>query len=91
MLQSYKAVLKGNQLEWMDEKKVSMNNQPVLVYVTLLKEEPISQALKLPGKSAVDILEEIAGLNGAVSKMTDPVKWQREMRQEQTDPFMEVE
>ncbi|MDM8558482.1 hypothetical protein [Candidatus Parabeggiatoa sp. HSG14] len=91
MLQSYKAVLKSNQLEWIDDGKISVNNQPILVYVTLLKEEPIPQQLKLPGQSAIDILEEIAGLNGAVSKITDPVKWQREMRQDRTDPFMEVE
>lgn len=39
MLQSYKAVLKDNQLLWVDDKKFSANNQPILVYVTLLKEE----------------------------------------------------
>jgi len=89
MLQSYKAVLKGKQLEWIDD--VSANNQPILVYVTLLKEEPIPQQLKLPGQPAIDILEEIAGLNGAVSKIADPVTWQRDMRQDRTDPFMEIE
>jgi len=66
MLQSYKAVLKGKQLEWVDD--VSANNQPILVYMTLLKEEPIPQQLKLPEQAAVDRLEEIADLNGAVSK-----------------------
>jgi hypothetical protein len=66
MLQSYKAVLKGKQLEWVDD--VSANNQPILVYVTLLKEEPIPQQLKLPEQAAVDRLEEIADLNDVVSK-----------------------
>jgi hypothetical protein len=68
MLQSYKAVLKGNQLEWIDDKKVSANNQPILVYVTLLKEEPIPQQLKLPEQPAV---EEIASLKGAVFEPDD--------------------
>lgn len=68
MLQSYKAVLKGNQLEWIDDRKVSTNKQPILVYVTLLKEESIPQQLKLPRQSAIDILEEITGLDSVESK-----------------------
>jgi hypothetical protein len=68
MLQSYKAVLKGNQLEWIDERKVSASNQPILVYVTLLKEEPPNQQPKLPRQPTVNILEEIADLDGAESQ-----------------------
>jgi len=60
MLQSYKAVLKGKQLEWLDD--VSANNQPILVYVTLLKEEPI------PLPQQLELSEQAADLNGAVSK-----------------------
>ncbi|RKZ53505.1 MAG: hypothetical protein DRR16_06285 [Candidatus Parabeggiatoa sp. nov. 3] len=86
MLQSYKAVLKGQQLEWIDDRKVSANNQPFLVYVTLLKEEPIPQQLKLPGQPAIDRLEEIVDLNGAVSKIV-PLKWQQEMPQERIEPI----
>ncbi|EDN69589.1 conserved hypothetical protein [Beggiatoa sp. PS] len=88
MLQTYKAVLKDNHLEWLDEKNVSVSSQPILVHVTLLEDEPIPKPT-FPSQSAVDILEEIACLNGAVSKITDPVAWQREIRQDRPLPFRE--
>jgi len=90
MLQTYKAVLKDNHLEWLDEKNVSVGSQPILVYVTLLEDEPIPKPT-FPSQQAVDILEEIACIDGAVSKIADPVAWQREMRQDRPLPFREGE
>jgi hypothetical protein len=86
MLQTYKAVLKDNHLEWLDEKNVSIGNQPILVHVTLLEDEPIPKP-NFPSQSAVDILQAIADNGGP--NIDDPVAWQREMRQDRPLPFRE--
>jgi hypothetical protein len=43
MLQTFKANLKGNQLEWLDDQPISMFEKPRSVYVVLLEESQDSQ------------------------------------------------
>ena len=86
MLQTYKAVLTDNHLEWLDEKNVSVSSQPILVYVTLLEDEPIPKPT-FPSQQTVDILQAIADNGGP--NIDDPVAWQREMRQDRPLPFRE--
>ncbi len=78
MLTTYKAVLKNNQLEWLDEIPAHLNHVTVSVHVTLLEELPVKKP-ELPGKKMVDILQKIANNGGP--GIDDPVAWQREMRQ----------
>jgi hypothetical protein len=44
MLQTFKANLKGNQLEWLDDQPTSMFDKPRPVYVVLLEESQIDQS-----------------------------------------------
>lgn len=86
MLRTYKAILKDNHLEWIDEKNVFMGNQPILVYVTLLEDESIPKPT-FSSQAAVDALQAIADNGGP--GIDDPAAWQREMRQERALPFRE--
>ena len=43
MLQAFKANLKGNQLEWLDEKPISNVDKPKSVYVIFLEESEIDK------------------------------------------------
>ena len=52
MLQTYKATLNGNQLEWNGEvPDVIQNHQPVSVIVTILDEEQTASSLRPYGLS----------------------------------------
>jgi hypothetical protein len=44
MLQTFKANLKGNQLEWLDDQPISMFEKPRSVYVVLLEESQADQS-----------------------------------------------
>lgn len=44
MLQTFKANLKGNQLEWLDDQPISMFDKPRQVYVVLLEESQVDQS-----------------------------------------------
>lgn len=53
MLQTYKATLNGNQLEWNDEIPEELKKQEaVSVIVTILDEETVEQSLRPFGLSA---------------------------------------
>lgn len=80
MRTSYKAVLRGNQLEWSDEAPHSLpKDQPVRVSVTIL-ESSASQ-----GQRMAEALAELARLN-AMADVTDPAAWERQQRQDRTLP-----
>ncbi len=80
MLQTIEAVIDtGGQIRFLEPVSITKTKRAL---VTFLNEEP-----ELPGQRMVDILEEIAHLNGAVSKIDDPVQWQRDVRQDHPLPF----
>lgn len=77
MLTTYKAILRGNTLEWEEESPITPDdNNPIPVHVTVLTSTP-----KANGKELATILEELAALN-AFPEIADPKAWQRETRQE---------
>lgn len=86
MLQAYKAVIRGNQIEWQDETPAALtSNQAVPVIVTFLEEPtPAPQPNDIGAKMAA-ILEELAQLGG-VTSIDDPLAWEREMRTSDTLP-----
>ncbi len=43
MLQTFKANLKGNKLEWLDDQPISMFDKPRSVYVVLLEESQVDK------------------------------------------------
>ena len=91
MLQTFEAKLTGNQLEWIDEipELIDKTNQPISVYVTFREAKPIEESDALRKKQRIaEALEKLAAMD-AVADITDPVAWQREVRQDRPLPFRE--
>jgi mannitol-specific phosphotransferase system IIBC component len=63
MLQTFKANLKGNQLEWLDEQPVSINDKPKTVYVVVVEEPLENQSMN---KTTLAALQEIDNGGGQV-------------------------
>ena len=68
MLQTFKAVLDGNKIQWLDDIPASLTHKPTPVYVILLEPElEISEA----NKTTLTALKEIESGNGEVFKTVD--------------------
>lgn len=77
MLITYKAILRGNQLEWTESVPEHLE-KAVAVHVTIL-DEPVAPAQVSQGQRMAAALEQLAAMN-ALAEITDPVAWEREMR-----------
>jgi hypothetical protein len=82
MLQTFKAVLKGNSIEWIDEVP-ELGDESIQVQITVL-EEPKSLDTATRGKKMAEVLERLSK-NRAFSDV-DPVAWQREVREDRSIP-----
>jgi hypothetical protein len=86
MLSTYKAVLKGDVLEWSDEAPdLAVAEQPVPVHVTILDESLLQSQRTAHGRQMAAALERLAARNG-VPSIPDPIAWQRETRHERGLP-----
>jgi hypothetical protein len=84
MVRTYKALLRGNSLEWIGEAPERSEDYPITVEVTVLEESQAAEA-RSRGDEMAAILEKLAE-SGAVSEITDPVAWQRDLRQDRLLP-----
>lgn len=84
MERTYRAVLTGGRIEWIDPPPTS--DQPTPVHVTVVGD---SKSHKARGMEMAKALEELAGLGG-VKSIPDPVEWQRSMRDERPLPGREI-
>jgi hypothetical protein len=81
---TYRAVLRGNQVEWIDAPPYP--DGPTQVEITLLKPEPESEEVRRAQRQlAVEALMELAAAGG-ISSIPDPAAWQREIRQDRPLP-----
>ena len=83
MQRIFEAILKGNLLEWANEVP-RQGDRPVRVYVTL-QEEPSTLSAEFRRQKIVEILEKIAA-NNVFAEISDPVEWQRDLRQDRPLP-----
>lgn len=83
MQRIFEAILKGNLLEWANEVP-RQGDVPIRVYVTL-QEERSTLSAELRRQRIVEILEKIAASN-VFADISDPVEWQRELRQDRPLP-----
>lgn len=84
MLRTFRAVLKGNLLEWQEEVNDWLqDNRTVQVLVTLLDEEPIAVTQRRGRQMAV-VLEKLA--QARAFSGVDPLVWQREIRRDRELP-----
>lgn len=88
MLQTYKATLRGNILEWNEEMPEQNKDIAVEVYVTVLSNGQASSDKTSQGRRMADALEKLAS-NNSLAGITDPVAWQREQREERPLPDRE--
>ena len=80
----YRALLHGDRLEWLGEAPESQTDAPLRVDVTVVEQVPVSEA-HARGPAMAALLEKLAARN-TFSAITDPVRWQRELRQERVLP-----
>ena len=85
MLRTYKAILHGDQVEWLEQPPEK--SEPVQVHITVL-EEPTAEPTRERGRVMAEALAALAQ-RGAFAEITDPVAWQREIRAERVLPDRE--
>lgn len=88
MLATYKAILRGNQLEWHEQMPPqSAHQQPVTVYVTLLNEPIIAPEKAVQGAQMAAALTALANERPSLPQtIADPLTWEREQRQDRSLP-----
>ena len=85
MHQTYKAILRGNHLEWSGEAPGQLESeQPLEVHVTILNESPADKSAS-QGRKMAEALERLAATD-ALAEIADPSEWQREQREERSLP-----
>jgi hypothetical protein len=85
VLRTYKAILRDNQVEWLEQPPEKAD--AVEVYITVL-EEPGLESPPKRGRLMAETLAELAR-RGTFAEITDPVAWQRELRSERVLPDRE--
>ncbi len=83
----YRALLHGDRLEWLGEAPESGTDSPLSVQVTIVEQEPLSEE-QARGQAMAALLEKLAD-RGTFSDLIDPVRWQRELRQDRVLPGRE--
>jgi hypothetical protein len=86
MSQSYRAILTGNWVEWIDPPPVS--DGPMLVEITIVHPETEVER-RARGQRAAQALREVAEAGGGLASIKDPVAWQREIRRDRPLPGRE--
>jgi hypothetical protein len=90
MLNTYKAILRGNHLEWDGDAPDHLTQKDaVMVYVTILGEPVVPSVVTEQGQRMAAALEQLAVIN-ALPDLTDPVAWEREVRQDRPLPGRET-
>ena len=84
-MRTYTALLRGDRLEWLGEAPEPQTDAPLRVYVTIV--EPVAEE-PARGPAMAALLEKLAA-RGTFAAIPDPVKWQRELRQDRALPGRE--
>jgi hypothetical protein len=86
MLTTYKAILRGDRLEWSDEVPVSAaNDTPITVHVTILDDTNMLAQKRLRGQHMADILAQLASKR-TLNSINDPATWERDVRSDRSLP-----
>jgi hypothetical protein len=85
MIRTYKAILHGDHVEWIDKRPEQ--TQPVPVHITPLEDIPPGPGRER-GRAMAEALAALAS-RGTFAAITDPVAWQRELRHERSLPARE--
>ena len=83
-MRMYRALLHGDRLEWLEEAPESQPDMPLRVHVTVVEQERPAE-VHARGHAMAAILEQLAERR-TFAAITDPVRWQRELRQDRVLP-----
>jgi hypothetical protein len=83
MSHTYRAILRGDRIEWIDPPPEQ--TQAVEVHVVMLASKAGRKASLERGQAMAQALETLAQ-RGTFATIEDPVAWQRERRQERVLP-----
>ena len=88
---TYRATLRGNQLEWSNGRPQTLpEERPIPVQVTILQEKLLARASDSDsGQRMANALEKIARLS-TFPQDVDPLDWEREQRQDRPLPDREA-
>jgi hypothetical protein len=90
MLNTYKAILRGNKLEWNEDVPNHLaSEKAVMVYVTILDEPVVPSEVSQQGQLMAAALEQLAATH-AYADISDPAAWEREIRQDHLIPDREM-
>ncbi len=82
MARSYKAVLRGDRVEWIDPPPV--RPAAIMVQISLLEGAPPDPDPDR-GRKMAKVLDDLARI-GAFADVENPVRWQREVRRDRALP-----
>ena len=89
MLQTYKAILRGNRLEWRDSPPDALpEDHPVAVHVTILDDIVPASISQHSGQRLAAVLEQLAQIH-ALADITEPADWERDVRSDRPLPNRE--
>jgi len=80
----YKAIVRGDRIEWEDDVPEQIRTQQALTVLVTVVDQPAA-ADDTRGPRMAEALERLAA-SGGVSSITDPSQWQREQRQDRDLP-----
>jgi hypothetical protein len=86
-MRTYRALLRGDHLEWLEEAPESQTDAPLRVHVTVLEPESPSE-VHARGHAMAALLEKLAERR-TFSTIPDPAKWQHALRQDRVLPGRE--
>jgi hypothetical protein len=79
MLATYKAILKGNHLEWREEAPETLPRDRELAVMVTILDESASPSLPSRGFRMAEALEKLAKAGG-IRGIDDPLQWERDLR-----------
>jgi hypothetical protein len=86
-MRTYRALLRGDHLEWLEEAPEPRTDTPLRVHVTVLEQESPAEA-QARGYAMAALLEQLAERR-TFAAISDPVMWPRELRQDRVLPGRE--
>ncbi len=85
MSQTYRALLQGNQLTWLEEVPVLLTGETAVPVQVLVNMQEIAETEEDRQKRVLLVLTKLAALH-AFNDVEDPSAWQREIREDRPLP-----
>ena len=86
MARTHKAILNGDQVEWIDGPPETNERTPVHI---IIPDKTQRQPPQTEEKTAGELLQTLADMD-AFADITDPVAWQREQRRSRLLPYRDA-